>query len=169
MEKTLFKYTNKTDLLKITIALKMLFAEVTEINSNFSSATLHSKVITEEITSSILMLEDDIKAYRSVLRRFANNYDYLNDTSCIDKFLNGEIIEVRAKAISSLKVLGLKYKCCKTEPDKTNLGRVIIDLRNSVNEYLSIIRETLRTNRKLQTILLSRNINYVDKYNLEDI
>lgn len=172
--KRIYKYNKNTDLYELTIGLKSLLASITSLKENYTwndyciSRNLKEKTETS-MTSTILSLHEDIVAYRSKLEYFIETQDYYHDTSCVDKFMNGEIIVIRKQAIKSLNVLKSKVRNSVDEDERLALNFVIEDLRNSVNEWLSIVRDVLQHNRKLQTILLSHNIDYRKKYELDDI
>lgn len=172
--KRIYEYNKDTDLYELTIGLKALLARVSSLKEGYVwndyciSRKLKEKTETS-MTSSILSLHEDILAYRSKLEYFVENQDVYHDTTCVDKFMNGEIIVIRKQAIKSLNVLKSKARNSVDEEEKRALNFVIEDLRNSVNEWLSVVRDVLQHNRKLQSMLLNIGIDYRKKYELEDI
>jgi hypothetical protein len=169
--KKLFEYGPNTDLFQLTVALDALFAEVSAIKSSYSwnGYAMLCGAKEEKIGTSVERLHDDILSYRQMLEAFVENAEYFQDNSCVDKFLNGEITLVKAKAQKSMNVLKAKAQNSKDLEERRLLAEAVDDMKDSVNFYLAIVRDIVRHNRKLQTYLLKRGVNYLEKYDLADI
>jgi len=104
------------------------------------------------------------------LEAFIENADYFNDTSCVDKFLNGSITKVRNQAIKSLNVLRSKANNSKDVKERNILLEALSSLKETVNMYIVIVQSIFEhKSGKLFNILKSRGIDYKEKYNLTQI
>lgn len=153
------------------MALKVIFASISKLKFEESHNKLlkYKKLEEVSLVSDYLGLYGDLQAYLDMLVSFANNKDYYKDNSIVDKFLNGEITEIRKRAIHSMNVLQLKIRNSKDSIEKVHAQKDLDNLKKATNEYLELIRDFVKHNKKLQTILLKRNINYIERYNLKDI
>lgn len=167
-------YNEKTNLFELTIGLESLFAKIMHLDEQFTfnEYLVYKKLkeVTETImTSDIRSLEQDVENYRSKLEYFIENVSFYSDNSITDKFLNDEIIAIRKLAIQSLNILKTRRDNTPDKTEKVYIESTIKKLRETTNMYLSIIRDVLQHNTKLQTILLSHGIDYREKYELYDI
>ena len=169
--KRLYEYTPNTDLFQLTVALDNLLAEVSAIKSSHSwnRYALIVGAAEEKTSTRVVMLHYDVLSYRMMLESFIENADYFQDTSCVDKFLNGEISLMKPKAQKALDVLRAIGRNTKDLTERGRLAEAVCDLRDSVNVYLAIVRDVVQHNRKLQTYLLRLGVNYLEKYDLSDL
>ena len=169
-----FTYTDKTNLFQLDVAARILLAEVTELAESISwkrFCSLKGIEILKEANyaTSYKGLHQNAVAYLDMVRSYIDNHNYYEDNSLQDRFLNGEIIAVRKLAIKALEILQAKVDSSKDDAEKIELQNTIDEIRLSINMYLSILRDILQHDVKLQTMLLRRRINYIEKYDLSDI
>lgn len=175
MPKNIFTYSDKTDLFQLEIAARSLLAEVVKFSESISWQRLctskglgNLNEAKNSYASNYETLHHNALAYLNMLEKYVVNHDYFEDRSLQDKFLNGEITAVRDLAIKSISILQSKADNSETS-EKEEIQTIINEIKASINIYLGIIRDILHHDKKLQTILLKRGINYVEKYRLEDI
>lgn len=175
----IFTYTDNTNLFQLDIATRSLLAEVLKLAESISWKRFCSlrevkdlkdlKEAEKVYTTNYKALHQNALSYLNMLQDYADNHNYFEDKSLQDKFLNGEITTVKTLAIKSLNVLQLKINGSKINEEKIELQNAIDEIKTAVNTYLGILRDILQHDRKLQTILLRRGINYIEKYQLEDL
>lgn len=172
----IFTYTDSTNLFQLDIAARSLLAEILKLSESISwkrfcnLSELKSLKEAEKLyATNYEALYQNALSYLNMLQDYVNNRNYFEDKSLQDKFLNGEITAVRMLAIKSLNVLQLKVDKSKINEEKTELQNTIDEIKTAINMYLGILRDILQHDRKLQTILLSKGINYIEKYRLEDL
>lgn len=172
----IFTYKDNTNLFQLDTAARSLLAEVLKLSESISWKRFCNlkelkglKEAEKVYTTNYEALHQNVLAYLNMLQDYVNNHNYFEDKSLQDKFLNGEITAVRTLAIKSLNVLQLKIDESKIDEEKIELQNIIDEIKTSINMYLSILRDILQHDRKLQTVLLNRGINYIEKYQLEDL
>ena len=172
----IFTYTDNTNLFQLDAAARSLLAEVLKLSESISwkrfcslSELKNLKEAEKMYATNYEALHQNVLAYLNMLQSYVNNHNYFEDISLQDKFLNGEITTVRTLAIKSLNVLQLKIDKSKINEEKVELQNVVDEIKTSINMYLGILRDILQHDRKLQTILLNKGINYIEKYQLEDL
>lgn len=172
----IFTYTDNTNLFQLDTAARSLLAEVLKLSESISwkrfcnSSELKSlKEAKKMYSTNYELLHQNVLSYLNMLQDYVNNHNYFEDKSLQDKFLNGEITAVRTLATKGLNVLQLKIDKSKTNEEKTELQNVVDELKTAINMYLSILRDIVQHDKKLQTILLNKGINYIEKYQLEDL
>jgi len=172
----IFTYTDSTNLFQLDIAARSLLAEVLKLSESISwkrfcnlSELKSLKEAEKMYITNYEALHQNGLAYLSMLQDYVDNHNYFEDKSLQDKFLNGEITAVRTLAIKSLNILQLKIDKSKINEEKIELQNVVDEIKTAINMYLGILRDILQHDRKLQTILLTKGINYIEKYQLEDL
>lgn len=172
----IFTYTDSTNLFQLDTAARSLLAEILKLSESISwkrfctlSELKSLKEAKKTYNTNYELLHQNALSYLNMLQDYVNNHNYFEDKSLQDKFLNGEITAVRTLATKSLNVLQLKIDKSKTNEEKTELQNVVDELKTAINMYLSILRDILQHDIKLQTILLKKGINYIEKYQLEDL
>ena len=156
----------------LTIDLKNLLAEISVIKSSYSwnnYCEIISGITKQNVYSELDTIHTSILAYIHQLKQFTKNPNYRNDTNCVDKFLSGEILVVRKMAINALSFLQKKADNTIDDTEKELLQEVIYSLRTATNDYLNIVREIIQNNQKLQEISLRLGIDYIQKYQLENV
>lgn len=172
----IFTYNDNTNLFQLDTAARSLLAEVFKLSESISWKRFCSlrelKGLTEAEKSyhtNYEALHQNALSYLNMLQDYVNNHNYFEDKSLQDKFLNGEITVVRTLAIKSLNVLQLKIDNSKINEKKIELQNIVDEIKTAINMYLGILRDILQHDRKLQTILLNKGINYTEKYRLDDL
>ena len=172
----IFTYTDNTNLFQLDTAARSLLAEVLKLSESISwkrfcsLSELKSLKEAEKVyTTNYEDLHQNALSYLNMLQDYVNNHNYFEDKSLQDKFLNDEITAVRTLAIKSLNVLQVKIDKSKINEEKIELQNAVDEIKTVINMYLGILRDILQHDRKLQTILLTKGINYIEKYRLEDL
>lgn len=176
MAKNIFTYSDKTDLFQLEIAARSLLAGVVKLAESVSwqrfCLTKKFEYLNEaknRYATTYKNLHQNALAYLDMLEDYVENHDCFEDKSLQDKFLNGEIIAVRDLAVKSINILQSKIDNSKSDDEKTEIQTIIDEIKTDINIYLDILRDILQHDKKLQTILLKRGVNYIEKYRLEDI
>lgn len=171
----IFSCTEKTNLYELNLAAKYLLSSISELSEawswksfcDYKNTSLNESKTHYETTFNTL--HQNALAYSNMLKNYVDNHNYYEDKSLQDKYLNGEITVVKKLAIKNLKVLENRANNSKDEIEKQRILNVTEDIKNVINDYLEILRDVLGHDRKLQTILLSKGIDYKKKYDLENL
>lgn len=174
--KNIFTYTENTNLFQLHTAAKSLLAKVVGLSESYLwrdfCLNKNLKSLDEsksKYATNYEVLHQNAIAYKDMLENYVDYHNYYEDKSLQDKFLNGEITEVRKLAVQSINILEAKANQTQSGDDAKDLKVLVEEIKLSLNMYLSILRDILEHDRKLQTTLLKRGVNYKEKYCLKNI
>lgn len=161
----------ETSFKELTFSLLGLIADGTSLSESvvWNMFAKHKSLQEVKTESDLFSLRNDVVNYREKLHFYISQESYHNDASITNKFFADVVSTVRQRAEKSINIL-------QRVADKTidkNEKQLLLDdiemLKTTVNLYLETVRDILENNDFLQNHLNLIGVDFVEKYNLQDL